>query len=143
MEKEKTIKEEKIYVIKEKEKVGKFEIGEWKKKLPPLMKCGHQAQSIWYAPKELNNKKIWVCVICDGKESKVIQNIPSDFGGRFECNYRCGSFAEWDKVKRKWIVNLSSKGGWNATYNGNKEIEHLPFLDIKEKKFYCGCKGCD
>jgi len=135
------MKKEKIYFIKEKE--SRFEIEEWKENLPPIMECGHQAQSIWYSPKELGKKKIWNCVICNGKESRVIQDTPLDFEEKFHCSYNCGSFAEWDKEKKKWIVNLSSEGGWNTTYNGNREVERLPFLDIKKKKFYCGCIGWD
>lgn len=133
--------EKKALIVKEVE--GKYIIEEWKEKLPPIMKCGHQAQAIWKAPKELEEKDIWTCVICDGKESRVIEEKIKDFEGKFECDYHCGSFAEWNKEKRAWIVNLSSQGGWNATYGGNREVNNLPFLDIKKKKFYCGCGGWD
>ena len=134
-----TKEEKKIYVIKEKE--GELTIEEWKKEVPPIMQCGHQAQSIWHSPKEFGHKQIWACPVCGGKESKIIQDSPVEFEGKFKCSYNCGSFAEWNKEKQTWILHLSSKGGWNETYNGNREVKRLPFLDIKRREFYCGCMG--
>ena len=127
---------------------NKIELKKWEKEVSPIMECGHQAQALWKIPEKLGgeefaNKTIWCCAICDGKESKIIQEIPKDFKERFYCSMGCGSFADWDKKKKTWLVNLSSKGGWNCTYDGNREVSDLPFLDIKNKKFYCGCIGWD
>jgi len=131
---------EKIYVFEEKE--GKLIIKEWKRKIPPIMQCGHQAQSIWHSPKELGNKLFWACSICSGKESKIIQGDVK-FEGIFRCGYGCGSFAEWNEKEQIWVVHLSPAGGWNETYNGNRKVKRLPFLNIKRKEFYCGCRGWD
>jgi hypothetical protein len=58
--------EEKVYVIKE--KGGQFKIEEWKEKLPPIMKCGHQANSIWHSPKELEKKRFGLVSFVVGKK---------------------------------------------------------------------------
>ena len=132
---------DKIFVFKEKN--GKIEIEEWEKDSSPIMKCGHQAQSIWRAPEKLDNKNFWSCVICDGRDSKVIKENQDIFEGRYCCSYGCGSYADWNKEKGLWIVHLSSKGGWNCTLDGNREVIDLPFLDTNDNKFYCGCMGWD
>ena len=82
------------------------------------------------------------CITCHGLSEDNSIPVQKEISGRFECAYKCGSFAE--VIGDKFQVFTSSKGGWNATYGSNSNlVSNLPFLDTENRKFYCGCHGWD
>lgn len=84
------------------------------------------------------------CIICGGEDNSL--PVEMDCPDELRCGYKnCGSRAKWNEEKKVWILTLDSQGGWNQTYDGNREIglNDLPFLDAKEGTFYCGCRGWD
>ena len=85
------------------------------------------------------------CTSCIGISKDASMPVEMDVPDKLICHCR-GSVAEWNEEKGCWILtSLNPRGGWNATYDGNREIplDQLPFLDCKEASFYCGHLGWD
>lgn len=82
-----------------------------------------------------------VCITCIelDENSSIPEEI--EIAEHLHCAYNCGSYA--DLENDRWRVHLSKKGGWNATKGKNCIVNDLPFIDSKDKTFYCGCWGWD
>lgn len=88
---------------------------------PPMMKCGHAANSILTLP---DGTKIPACVICAGIDpgAAVIDDTPPSFEGR---TARCSYGPHHDVPSSSALAFFS----------------HRP--DRQYDDYYCGCKGWD
>ena len=80
------------------------------------------------------------CIVCHGFENNSIP-VEVEIADHLVCAYHCGSDANLEGDR--WRVHLSKKGGWNAIDGQDSLVDDLPFIDSKDKTFYCGCYGWD
>ena len=82
------------------------------------------------------------CVTCHGISSD--NSIPEEVDMPEELHCSCGSVAKWEN--NGFTVTLGVNGGWNCTtgkVTTGLSLGDIPFIDTKEKSFYCGCMGWD
>lgn len=93
-----------------------------------------------------NNTNKPVCLTCIGISEDSSIPVEVDVPEKIECDCGCGSYAIWKEDSEKYELHLSARGGWSGTY-GTRIIlvsaKHIPFLDVKNSTFYCGCYGWD
>jgi hypothetical protein len=109
------------YVVRKRN--GDMLIEIWNESSKPLMQCGHAAQGTMEIPNFSGDGKIdiFCCVICNGRESRVVSEpVPSLVGRIAKCTY----------CKKTESSSLS-----------------LPFFEYSPSKefdsFYDGCEGWD
>lgn len=113
--------------------------------MPKITVCKGCGQAM--AAVDKNGKP--ACITCRGLDANNSVPVLVDIPDHLECDYHCGSVADWDENEKVWNVQIghNSKGGWNCTDyktgKGRVGLENLPFVDSKKATFYCGCKGWD
>jgi len=81
----------KTYILTKKDKDNEYDIQEWKDEKPPMMKCGHSANSFWTNLPGHEGKNIHTCVICDA-DGRIAVGVPDLRGRLAKCG--CGNTRE-------------------------------------------------